>query len=221
MLATAQGFVNYSHKSQLDIPLLMFIVLAVYFTLRSRDEIGMSSVILATIFFAGALLTKAFQGLYALPFFLALSIVFSRKDYGKKIVLITIGGFLIAMPWYLMMMLRHPNFFAEYTSLLSSMKAGTYASASQNQWWYYINQVVVFFPLLSLLPIVINRLLRTNRTRTVEAHRLRILSTVWFVSLLMFFFFFPISNGAFCFVLASTGSASASVCNRRVLYNDS
>ncbi|HEY6171697.1 MAG TPA: glycosyltransferase family 39 protein [Candidatus Kapabacteria bacterium] len=151
IFGNAQIWLWYGHHAQLDIPMHAALVVTLYYTVQTLRG-NNKSVLLAGIFFGIALLTKTFQPLYILPFLCSLAYIFRGEQGFKKVVKIVLIAICIASPWYVFMALRHPAFFGDWTGLFSSLASGTYRGMV-GSWWYYLNQVVVNYPLIVLLQI--------------------------------------------------------------------
>lgn len=185
-LGTAQGFLWYSHHAQLDIPMLAFITATAYFAFRSFDEANSKMAIIAGVLYACALLTKAFQPLYLLPFLFTLPFIFRTNNGFKKLVILLCTAAIIALPWYVFMIISHSDFYSDYTGLVGSIKAGTYAKESTTHWWYYINQIIIDFPFLILAPLAVPSIIRKWKSRDTLFARISLPSTVWLVGMLLF-----------------------------------
>lgn len=185
-LGCAQNFLLYGHHAQLDIPLFAFITSAAYFAVLGFEENNSKMMLIAGILYGGALLAKAVQGLYLLPFLFALPyIVHSYKGY-KKIALLLLTAVVVATPWYIYMMVKHPEFSGDYASLVGSMKAGTYAKEVATKWWYYLNQTIINFPavilgLFAVIPLIMNR-----KKPSTHYSRLSISVVVWLIVSIIF-----------------------------------
>jgi 4-amino-4-deoxy-L-arabinose transferase-like glycosyltransferase len=151
LFGNAQIWLWYGHHAQLDIPMHAALMTALYFTIRSFNGVT-NGIILAGVFLGIALLTKAFQPLYILPFLLSLAYIY-RDGHGlKKVSKIVLLGICIASPWYIMMAVSHSAFFGDWTGLFSSLASGTYRGM-KGSWWYYLNQAIVNYPFILLLPV--------------------------------------------------------------------
>jgi hypothetical protein len=193
-LGSAQHFIWYSHHAQLDIPMFACIMAASYFAIRTYEEGSSKYAIITGMLFACALLCKAVQGLYLLPFLLALPYIFrGNKRYINLIIILGVT-IIIALPWYLFIFLRHPEFAKEYTALVASMKTGTYAGTLSgvpaNQWWYYLNQTVINFPFIILGVLAIIPLVRIWKHRDMAYARMSLIVFFWFCAMIIFLSFF-------------------------------
>lgn len=150
VFGNAQIWLWYGHHAQLDVPMHAALLVTLYYTFRSLNGNSRNAV-LAGIFFGVALLTKAFQPLYILPFLCSLAYIYRKENGFKTVSKIVLLAFCIASPWYMMMAVRHSAFFGDWTGLFSSLASGTYRGVP-GSWWYYINQVIVSYPFILLLP---------------------------------------------------------------------
>ncbi|MDP4229338.1 MAG: glycosyltransferase family 39 protein [Bacteroidota bacterium] len=185
-LGTAQTFFWYGHHAQLDIPMLAFIMAAAYYAVRSFESDSSRSAIIAGLLYGCALSTKAVQGVYLLPFLLALPYIYRSANWKKNLILLLGSAFIVAAPWYIVMLLRHPDFYGDYAHLVGSMKAGTYAKEWTTEWWYYLNQIVINFPFLVLGVIAFPTILTKWKMRDTPHSRLSLFSILWFLGMLLF-----------------------------------
>lgn len=185
LLGCAQGFVYYSHRAQLDIPMFACILVSAYYAVRANESANYKFAVISGIFFAGALLAKAFQGLYFLPFIFSLPFLYSSHKKIKLISVIVGSAVVIAAPWYIYMILKYPSFYADYLNLVAAMKSGTYSKEGLTAWWYYMNQIIIDFPLLVGAIIAIPYFFVKQKNGSVK-RRLSIFSVLWFVVFLVF-----------------------------------
>jgi 4-amino-4-deoxy-L-arabinose transferase-like glycosyltransferase len=161
LFGNAQIWLWYGHHAQLDVPMHAALVVTLYYTMLSLKDNG-GSVLPAGIFFGIALLTKAFQPLYIIPFLLFLGYIFREVNGLKKLGRILLIAFCMASPWYIMMAVRHPAFIGDWTGLFSSLASGTYREAT-GSWWYYLNQIIINYPFILLLPVGVLSLISIRR----------------------------------------------------------
>ncbi len=185
-LGCAQGFLWFSHHAQFDIPMLAFIVAAVYYAIWAFEEDSRKFAVLAGIMFGCALMSKAIQGLYLLPFVVALPYIYQQGHRFRNLALLLITTFVVALPWYIYMVISHLHFYGDYAELIGSLKAGTYAKEVTTQWWYYLNQIIINFPLLILAAVVIVPIAKKLKERDTEYSRMLVISFMWFIGMLVF-----------------------------------
>jgi 4-amino-4-deoxy-L-arabinose transferase-like glycosyltransferase len=185
-LGVAQNFIWYGHHAQLDIPMFAFITAAVYYAVRAFEESNSKFAIISGFLFGCALLTKAIQGLYLLPFLLALPYVFKPQKWFKELAIFLATACIIAIPWYIYMTVRHSDFTTDYGSLVGSMKSGTYSNVEYSSWWYYINQSIINFPLLVLGFLSLLTLIPKWKKMGSRYDRFSFVSALWFISMLIF-----------------------------------
>ncbi|MEI8134415.1 MAG: glycosyltransferase family 39 protein [bacterium] len=185
-VGTAQNFLWYSHHAQLDIPLLAFVIIASYYFVVAIDADDFLSSVLSGLFLGCALLTKAVQGLYILPFFITYAYQF-RKTNSFRLLGLTLGlGFMIAIPWYLFMTLQHPDFTSQYFGLVNSIQSGSYNNRSDTRWWYYLNQSLVSYPILSIAIFGVIGRLKSKVQENKRSRAILLLSIIWFVAMHIF-----------------------------------
>jgi 4-amino-4-deoxy-L-arabinose transferase-like glycosyltransferase len=186
-LGAAQHFLLYSHKGQFDIPMFAFVVTSSYYAIRAFQEEKSGLAILAGALFGCVLMSKAIQGLYLFPFICSLIYIYPTKKRWKLLVTILLTFALVALPWYIFMYLKYEHFYGENAGLIASLKDNSYAGGStKNQWWYYINQTLVNFPLLIIGFTVIPSVFKLLKERTSPYSRLFVISFIWFLGMLIF-----------------------------------
>ncbi len=185
LFGNAQIWLWYGHHAQLDIPMHAALVATLYYTFRSLNG-NSGSVVLAGIFYGIALLTKAFQPLYILPFLCSLAYIFRNEHGFKTVSKIVLFAICIASPWYVMMAVRHSAFFGDWTGLFSSLASGTYRGVP-GSWWYYINQVIISYPFIVLLPVGVLPLIHVLRDdkKLRKNDQIFIASMIFFVGILV------------------------------------
>lgn len=151
LFGNAQMWLWYGHHAQLDVPMHTMLVVTLYYTLQLLSGNSRNTLFVG-ILLGIAFLTKAFQPLYIIPFLLCLGYIYRRENGFKKVVKIVLLAICIASPWYIMMVVRHSEFFGDWTGLFASLVSGTYQGMT-GSWWYYLNQVIVNYPFILLLPI--------------------------------------------------------------------
>lgn len=185
-LACAQHFLWFGHHAQLDIPMFAFIVASVYYAIRTFEEERTIFAIIAGILYGCALMSKVVQGLYLIPFILALPYIFQTGKRYSNLTTVLAIAFIVALPWHICMLVQHPNAYREYSGLIGSLKQGTYAVEVTTKWWYYINQTIVNFPVLILGLFVIPNTVKKWKAREAAANRLFIIIGIWFIGFLVF-----------------------------------
>ena len=217
LLGVAQGFLWYSHHAQLDIPMFAFIVGATYYAVLAFETSNTKSAVISGVLYGCALLTKAFQPLYLIPFLLILPYILGSKKEYKKLVILVVTAFIIAAPWYIFMMIIHPDYNSAYAGLVQSMKTGTYLRVSTKQWWYYINQIIIEFPFLILLPLIIPSLIRNWRSRDTVFARLSLMSIIWLIGMIGFVSLFQTRMPHFVLFMLLPATLVICVCIEEIL----
>jgi len=189
-LGTAQNFIWYSHHAQLDVPMFACIMATVYFAVRTFEENKSKYAIVAGLLFACALLSKAVQGLYLIPFLFSLPYIYKGHKQYVHLVIILCVALIIALPWYVFMFTLHPEIGREYAALVGSIKDGTYAGTSgnalSNRWWFYLNQSIINFPVIILGLVTISSLIRKWMRRDTIYSRMSLVTSSWFCAMLIF-----------------------------------
>jgi 4-amino-4-deoxy-L-arabinose transferase-like glycosyltransferase len=168
IFGNAQLWLWFAHHGQLDVPMHTALLACIYFMFRSHGP-QLLNTILSGLCFAAALLTKAYQPLYIIPFLLLYAVIY-KKDKGiRKVSTIISIGILTALPWYLYMILSHPEFIQRWTNLLSSISGGTYNDKPSQGWYFYINQAIINYPLIIALPFLYNKQYLTESIKSRNA----------------------------------------------------
>ena len=107
-------------------------------------------------------------------------------------------------------MQKYPSYFSEYTALLGKIQTGHYAKEQLTAWWYYVNQIFINFPLLSIGFVVVPLSLINKNQRDslslVEAFML-----LWFAAMLVFISVFESRMSHFVLFLLLPASLSVGV----------
>ncbi len=154
MLGTALHWVVYARQLMSEVPLLTYMLLALWASMRLKDELSNDgnwrrrSVFWYGIAFSiglgFALLTKLVVGLIPLLFLLPLL----RHRVSRAVALVSAAlGLLIAMPWYVSMLVAHG---APFLNALLIQHATTVVEGNERDLglFYYINQLLIAQPLL-------------------------------------------------------------------------
>lgn len=186
LYGNVQIWLWYTHHAQLDVPMHTALLVSLYYVLKSRT-LDFKSIIIAGVFLGIALLMKAFQGLYIVPMYCVLFLVFDRGNWLKKIFSVIGISIIISSPWYIMMDLQHSEYVSDWVGLLSSLVSGTYRS-SPGHWWYYINQIIVNYPFLLLSPYIICAILKSNSYKTKYSPKdlMLFITTMYLFTLVVF-----------------------------------
>ena len=186
LFGNAQIWLWYGHHAQLDIPMHAALIVTLYYSVQSLRG-NSESVLLAGVFLGIALLMKAFQPLYIIPFHLCLGYTYRKENGFKKVAKILLLAIFIASPWYIMMIVRHSEFFGDWTGLFTSLASGRYQGMT-GSWWYYLNQVIVNYPFILLLPIgLVSMILILRDDRKLgKNNQIFVASIVFFIGMIVF-----------------------------------
>jgi hypothetical protein len=170
-LATAQTYVHYAHRAQLDAMLIAWTLISLCLFVRSRSRDDFLTAVMAGVAFGFALLTKFGFGLLLLPFVLVYTL---RTRDVKRLIVFSLTGVLIALPWYLWMHFKYPDFGLHAERLIAS---AYYDSLTIKSWYYYLNQSIINVPLIvpSLIALVL-----TRKTLRRDASPLLLPAVVWY-----------------------------------------
>jgi hypothetical protein len=76
------------------------------------------------------------------------------------------AALVVSSWWYIMMAMSHPEFFVDYSAIFRKIASGTYHT-SQNNWWYYINQLVIALPFVVILIGIGQRQFLNNYSKSI------------------------------------------------------
>lgn len=188
IFGNAQIFLWYGHHAQLDVPMHAFILVCIYFTLHHIVREGNKDIFYAGLAIGVALLIKAFQALYIIPFLIGLSILYSEKYFRRSAISIVGIGIATALPWYIFMAISHGTYILDWQGLFTSLASGSYAGGEHTQPWYYFNQAVINYPFsvaIIAIPIVsfIKNVFALNSLKNHE--KLFAALILWFVTMLI------------------------------------
>lgn len=106
----------FSKRFQFDIPYTFFILLSFYTLLLFNETSKYKYIILSGISFGLCLMVKILVGFY-IPIVLFLSYIFIKDKVNfrfKDLIILTVTGIIIALPWHLYMLLNYGSEFLEY-----------------------------------------------------------------------------------------------------------
>ncbi len=109
-------FTVFSQRFQFDIPYTFFILMSFYLILLYEDTQKYRYLLLCGVSFGCCLMTKILVGFY-IPMILFISYFFIKGKIDlkiKDILIITIVGVLIALPWHLYMFDKYGSEFVDY-----------------------------------------------------------------------------------------------------------
>lgn len=193
-LATADLFVLFSQRAQMETSVLFFSLASVAALLMAIEQERWSWWLMSGLFLAMGLLTKFGVALFVAPFLFLLPWALS-KPRAIHYVLFSffIAGAIVA-PWFLMMESRHPDYWNHVAAGLVTLSEGHYAP-SKLAWWFYLNRLAVGLPLLIFVPFV-------KRTS-----RFYIATIIWLLSLLVLLQLVGTHMSHFAFLLLAPGAA--------------
>lgn len=149
-------FSIYIKRFQFDIPVLFFILLSFYFIIKFLKNPDYKYCLFTGIFFGLSLMTKLFVGFVAplifLLFFIALFFhknTFNRQKIFTGLVIISVTGLFIALPWYVYMFSKYGELFTNYLfgfHLYQRVLEGVDDNTKPSGIFFYINYLLTLFP---------------------------------------------------------------------------
>ncbi len=171
-VAASDLFLQFSHLAQMECFILFFGVASIYFLVLAIEQDGFGFTTLSGATLGLGLLTKFGFALFVIPFFLLLPWAICKLRAICHVLLAVIIGLAIAAPWFIMMSVRHADYWQHVTASLLTLGEGHYAP-SKLAWWYYLNRLIVAMPLLVVAFFFRN------------SNRLTVASLAWLVTLLV------------------------------------
>jgi len=145
----------WTRQGQLDATLTFFITLSFFFIchLASNTRHAWLWVTLSGTAIGFALMTKLFVAI-VVPVIWLLTSIISYQAHIKRtlwhVLLITAVAVLIALPWHLMITVRHGNgdvlFFLNQSAMIQRTFFGIEGNVKELGWLYYVNQLIVVIP---------------------------------------------------------------------------
>lgn len=177
---------QYSRMSQLDIPVLMFLLLSFYYMVRGLNG-KFHNFFISGLFFGFALLSKIIVGFFIPIIFLffILYILIIERKFDKKLVMgflvQCLVGLLIALPWFIIITIKLGSAYWEQT--INYHVLGRIGTALENHsspfgLFYWIHQTIIRLNLfIPFLIYGIYALLKKN----IINKELKILLSLWFI----------------------------------------
>jgi 4-amino-4-deoxy-L-arabinose transferase-like glycosyltransferase len=191
-LSTADLFLELSHRAQMECLILFFSLAAIYLFLIAIERNKWAFSVLSGILFGFGLLTKFSEAFFILPVILLLSWALSKPRAIRFAGIIIAIAIIIVSPWFVMMTLRHPDYWNHVYGSLNALREGNYAPSSL-AWWYYLNRLLVG------LPVIIIALFFRGSNRMFRA------SLIWLIILLLVLQFIGTRMPHFAFLMLAPG----------------
>ena len=181
----------FSRRFQLDMPYVLFMVAAFYFVLKISSDKRKSYAYLAGIFFGVCLMSKILVGLI-IPLVILSSIIVYRHNSPisvRDLIVITLVGLLIAMPWHVYMYMQHGAAFTDYFfgfHLIERALTGVEMNEKASGPLYYFNYLLTIFPYGVLLLFALINNFRNIRTLKFPVALLWIWTICGFIIITLF-----------------------------------
>lgn len=163
----------FARQGQFDSALVFFLSLSALCLLKWIDERMDRHAFLAGLATGAALMTKLYVGL-GIPLTFALWIGFfqgkERRSGWAPFFILVAGAALIALPWHILMTIRHGGgdlfFFLTSSSLVERSLQGIEGNVKPLEVLYFMNQLIVLFPLgIAWFLLGSYRLVRSRESR--------------------------------------------------------
>jgi len=201
LLGTAPLFTNYSRLGQLDIAYLFFLAASVFFFITFLEGGTLKNLILAGVAFGFTLASKSLAGVLGLPIVFLCAVTLSAPRAGRhwrtSLALVFYGliGMALVLPWYLYMEMRHGHelqqgfFISHVLGSFQSVAEGLGTNVKELGFFYFLNQLMVRFPLTGLafvyVPLALYQVTRGMSKTGFNARGWFVLS--WFLLVFLFF----------------------------------
>lgn len=164
ILASTTGFLYYSRLAMLDVPVTFFVTLALYFFWRARETQRARFWTLFGITSALGVLTKGVVGMFPIAIaaiFLVSEVILDRsfKRYSiKNIALSALSFLLFALPWHLVMYLKHgPAFLENYILYHVLLRSSSAIEGKSAPTFWFVTVIktqfrIWFVPLIPAIP---------------------------------------------------------------------
>ncbi len=159
LLGTNPLFSFYSRQGQPDVTYIFFISLSFYFYLRYFNSKRLSLLVLSGCTLGLSLMSKSLVGLFGPIIILAFMILlftFSQapaKHFVRNFLILSSITLLLGLPWYFYMGYHHStnsfygSFFSHLVQSLEGLTKGLGTNVKELGYLYFINQLLVRFPL--------------------------------------------------------------------------
>ncbi|HET6401445.1 MAG TPA: glycosyltransferase family 39 protein [Candidatus Kapabacteria bacterium] len=193
-LATADLFVLFSHLAQMETSVLFFALASVLALVIAIEQERWTWWTVSGLFLAMGLLIKFGVALFVAPFLILLPWALGKPRTIRYVLFSFLIAGAIVAPWFLMMELRHPDYWSHVLASLVTLGEGHYAP-SKLAWWYYLNRLAVGLPLLIVVPFV------------KWTNRFYLAAIVWLAALLVLLQVVGTHMPHFAFLLLAPGAA--------------
>ncbi len=202
VLAGCMHWTIYSRQAMTEVPLMMFVLLAIWASLKvieatsSRD--AWLYAVLGGCAFGAALHTKMIVSF--LPLFIFVLFACRTKNYVRHFALACVVGLALALPWYTMMVLKHGEEFW-HALTIPQITSEVEGNAPWLGVFYYINQMFVSHPLLLVSLVWVLFSLWKRQLIVTHSPIAYVAMILWFVFGMVIFSFAPTKNSHYIVML--------------------
>lgn len=157
ILATNSFFNAYTRQGQLDIIYIFFIVAGLWSWIKFEQTNDKRLLLLTGLIFGLALMSKIIVGLFfiiALGLYKLIQYLFKSanlKESLMELLIISIIGISLALPWHLFMLIKYGNSFLNYFLFFHIFERSLKGVESNTQslgYLFYINQLIILMPVI-------------------------------------------------------------------------
>src|SRR5579883_3351494 len=177
LLASSSIFFRFSQLAQLDIPWILFIAVAFALFWYSRELEKRSLFVLAAVLFGLSFVAKLFVSIIPLGVLLLWIVLESRRENPvvriKDVIQFLVIIAIIALPWHIWMLVHYGgeayNVMIRQNVVMRATQGGE-ATVKETGKLFYINQLVVGFPLCVITSIFfLYRAVQIVRARSLQS----------------------------------------------------
>ncbi len=202
VLAGCMHWTMYSRQAMTEVPLMMFVLLAVWSSLKVIESTSSRDVwlyaLLSGIAFGGALHTKMVVSF--LPLFVFGLFALRTKKFAKHFALASVVGIALAVPWYTMMAMKHGELFWRALTI-PQITSEVEGNAPWLGVFYYVNQLFVSHPLLLVALVWVMFSLWKRQFIVAQSPIAYIAMLLWFVAGIIIFSLAPTKNAHYVVML--------------------
>ncbi len=200
-------FSVFSKRFQFDMPYTFFILLSFYLFLLYTNNKKAVYNILGGVVFGLCLMVKILVGFY-IPIIILVSLIFLRKRINYKLsdlIIFTLIGILIALPWHLYMLSLHGKEFTDYFfgfHILDRAFVGVEHNTKGSGYLYHINYLLSIIPYSILIFVTLVK----DIIKFKELDSKKIFLIIWFLTGLAIITIFKTKLEVYVLLILAPGS---------------
>ncbi|MBC8124490.1 MAG: glycosyltransferase family 39 protein, partial [Candidatus Kapabacteria bacterium] len=202
VLAGCMHWMIYSRQAMTEVPLMMFVLLAVWSALKIIESTSTRDAwlyaLLGGFAFGAALHTKMIVSF--LPLFIFIVVAIRTKKFTLHFVLASVIGLVLALPWYAMMVMNHGELFW-HALTIPQITSEVEGNAPWLGVMYYVNQMFVSHPLLLVALVWTAYSVWKRQFIVVQSPLAYVVALLWFVIGIVIFSLAPTKNSHYIVML--------------------